>query len=215
MKAALFGKQDQFTGKVRLLRGTSSLNATLEAGDKPFLITVDLKINEPQNFDSQREHIREQSGQGIPVPFQLQADFKFGMRSLLVANLRTAYLAAFCRLGYRWASHPNLDVVRKQLQFPKQQFIPRAAIAVPRPEDAPDGITMLYARAPIQAIAAYFGTGIVFLPDDGPSDPDFYVRLSEAYKEVAPAEGRGARSLRCEFVRSHWPQGMELAGDFE
>lgn len=118
---------------------------------------------------------------------------------VMVAVLKAAFLAAFAKLGYRYALHPALRIVREQIQHPEQQLI---SVFHGRFREGEDVIGMWHVREPIEALFVRIHTDFVLLPALAESD-GFYERLAEHVEEVLESRGWPLR----------WPTCMHMALD--
>lgn len=129
----------------------------------------------------------------------LTSRVRYSRRRAAVSDLRTAYLAAFALLGYRYALHPIFNVVREQIANPDEHNLVNWSVNL-----APE--TPLRRRVheisnPQHCLVVQVDRVGVFLPVPGRSN-DLFDQLA-----TEPCWEMNVRSLG-------WPSTMELREDF-
>jgi hypothetical protein len=108
--------------------------------------------------------------------------------------LKAAYLVMFALLGYRYAFHPRLDVVRRQIQEPEVKHVPMFMTTLTREEAAGDTPFMAFVfsepRLP-ECWSVLFGDKLVFLPMGDPS---------ELYESLAAMKGTGPENTGFQYT---------------
>jgi hypothetical protein len=99
----------------------------------------------------------------------------FSMKQAGVSWLRSAYLAFFATLGYRFVRRPELDVVRDKIKNPEQDE--PSTFRVIRPESAEPTLAHIDTPESFRSYLMLYGRNAVFLPREG--DRDLYRRLAE------------------------------------
>jgi hypothetical protein len=89
--------------------------------------------------------------------------------------LRSAYLAFFAALGYRFVFRPELDIVRARIKNPESAE-PRT-FRVIRAESAEPTLIRIDGPSEFRSYAMFYGRNVVFLPRYG--DRELYARLVE------------------------------------
>ena len=205
--ATAYNGKGESTEMVGLTAGGIRLNVFVDVRDGQMHFRGDNRINAPTKRDAQREHFRRQREAGKRLEFKLDLPFLPEGRALFLAQLRTAYLAAFCTIGYRYAMDDNLSVVRHQLLNPDESLVPDDALFIPKPGAAPAEAMVTHAKQPVRCVGVYFGHSIVILPDVNERNPDFYSKLAE----LDDSDG----AIPMVFNSMGWPSGMDLKYDFD
>jgi hypothetical protein len=119
-------QKGDYEGLLKLRMGGQVLNVeTSIEGD-----TVELKIvpelNAPDAGRRLREALDKQVREGTwdGSTFKLSMIHGFHSRLSRLSDLRAAYLAAFAKLGYRYAFSRQLSPVREQLMKPNDEVLP-------------------------------------------------------------------------------------------
>jgi hypothetical protein len=120
----------------------------------------------------------------------------------LIGDLKSAYLATFAKLGYRWALQPTLDAVRQQLKEPGTDFLPQwwiGALLFDRTENR-----VGLAWRPIACVHVQLKRTTVLLP--------LWQEATSFYQHVHANADRWA-SAPFPGRRLRWPRGMEMLWD--
>jgi len=190
--------------RVKLSYDKFAINADIGRTKKGIEITCVPGRNDPSVLSKVHNRLKETRGK----PFELGVSLGGGytQRSADVGYLRTAFLAAFARLGYRWSITPDKDSIRKQIRSPGDVILEnfrthlRGSAA-----DIPKGLYIL--REPIHAMLVKIDTTGVFLPWLSGHTP-------EEISEWIVGEKQRKKSAKYTFVESwSWPRGMELYFD--
>jgi hypothetical protein len=135
------------------------------------------------------------------TPSDIHIDFHGDRHSATNARtswLRTAYLAAFSCMGYRYVFSPALERVRQQIREPEAEHIRVFMITTPGEHNWAER-TLLTVREPEafrNCVCARVGRHIVFLP--APWDMEFYDRLAESHD-------RGENGIQLKGQSYEWP----------
>lgn len=161
--SALAGKAT-FRGRVRLTMGRVTTNIDAEIADKKVNMVVPRKINNPKKRRDLFCHMDYvyKNDKWDGEKFQIQPLVFVNFRKALVGDLKTAYLAAFASLGYRYIWHNSLNPVREQLANPERQVIGIFSCRVP--SGLGSGLRMRSIEKPFSAIAVQLERSIIFLP---------------------------------------------------
>jgi hypothetical protein len=100
--------------------------------------------------------------------------------------LRTAYLAFFSALGYRFICRRELDVVRERIKNPEQQN--PATFRIIRPEQSEPLLIRIEAPEVFKSYVLFHGHNVVFLPRY--NDDTLYQRLAEHPETKVNFEGK-------------------------
>jgi hypothetical protein len=129
--------------------------------------------------------------------FSFQIRFRpYNPRRAATAWLRTAYLAAFAKLGYRYVLRPELDGVRRKLLNPDVKE--PSAFLVRWPDDIGPDLVLIDEPAEFRSLAMVYRPWMVLLPRIG--DMALYDRLASLPRGPIAFSGS----------RLGWPSGPEF-----
>jgi hypothetical protein len=107
--------------------------------------------------------------------YELHIEFEpFSIPKAATSWLRSAYLAFFTLLGYRFILRPEMQVVRNRITHPESELPSRFRIICPQPVREAQ-LVQIDAPAELRSFAMFYDRNIVLLPQYG--DPDLYDRL--------------------------------------
>ena len=202
LNEALRGRDGEYTGKATLHFDELNVRADVEIRKGSAKFVPWTKSNNPATFDAAMEYYSAQSKAGN-LKFKVTPRIRLDVRLSKVGDLKTAYLAAFAKFGYRYAADLRLAAVRQQIRQPKAQILPPWWI---RPNTDGEGFpTLVVLDSPTTALAVHLRTGIVVLPWLG-TVPDPYPQLHAA----TDADG----NVQMSGTIVPWPSGMEMLLDF-
>lgn len=116
------------------------------------------------------------TGDGKSEGFSFKVEFPaFSAARARASWLRSAYLAFFAALGYRFILRPELDVVRARIKDPERDE-PRT-FRVIRPESSAPMLIRVDEPEVFRSYAMFYGRNMVFLPRY--NDPGLYGRLDK------------------------------------
>jgi hypothetical protein len=127
--------------------------------------------------------------------FTLKVHFApYSHRRAAVSWLRTAYLALFAALGYRFIFRPELDVVRAKIKDPAREE-PRTFRIIRREQEAEP--TLFHIREPevFSSFAMFHGPNVVLLPRY--NDRVFFERIAQHPDTAVELSG----------IQYPWPSG--------
>jgi hypothetical protein len=119
-----------------------------------------------------------------------------------IGDLRTAYLAAFCLLGYRYALQPALNRIREQIANPDTRIL--APWSNTANSEIPPQRIIFEVKEP-HCLLAQIDRTLVLLPIPG--------RTDNLYDEIASRRERGENQRFTGDYRLGWPARMELRED--
>ena len=124
----------------------------------------------------------------------------FSTKRAAASWLRSAYLAFFAALGYRFILRPELDDVRAKIKDPECEH-PRTFRIIRREPSEP---MLIRIDGPTEfcSYAMLYGRNMVFLPRDG--DGEFYIRLTKHPDTEATLSG---------ILQFPWPRRATFALD--
>lgn len=201
-KAMLEGGTYEGLAQIRV--GESVTNANLTARDRFVEITPGKEINNPIEHVKLQEALAglKENGawEGQKIDFKLVGD-AFNQHKAMVADLKTAYLACFAKLGYQYILRPQLDVVRIQILQPELKLIDGFAYRI-RPGLLPIGRIIIFVETPFHAAAVQIDDRFIFLPPIDHSE-NFYGNLPQ---HLSP-------DLKLNGVETDFPTTMEMELD--
>lgn len=174
----------------------------VSAGGGGVLIEGIPELNPPGTAEQLRnlmDHLAK-SGEWERQKIRLTSRERYHPWAVQVALLKAGFLAAFAKLGYRFALHPALEVVREQIQHPDDQLLSPFGGWF---EDGFDGWEMWHFQEPARAIFVQIDRDFVFLPD--PSAPESSYERALGMREEMMEGGKGRRL--------DWPTTMHMALD--
>jgi hypothetical protein len=96
--------------------------------------------------------------------FKFNVDFAgFNQSRAATSWLRSAYLAWFAALGYRFSFRPELDIVRDRIKNPESKEPATFPIIQPKPVTQPT-LLCLDEPEPFRSYAMLYGRNVIFLP---------------------------------------------------
>ena len=144
---------------------------------------------------------RARHGTGDSEEFTITVSRKDFHRLAKISDLKAGFLAAFAFFGYRFALHPNLEPVRRQILEPNLNIIDTcfhgsftSASAMP--------FTLVAVTEPVSCIAAILGNRGVLMPEPHGSG-DLYDMLA----------GWDKRDFSFRGMTLGWPNTLELRWD--
>ena len=181
-------------------------SATIDEGGVKFRVIEE--NNSPADLAAQHRHMQKLVEEGSTgIEYKLSTTFKATPRQVFLSNLRAAFLSAFAILGYRYALHPSLEIVRRQILEPEKEIIPQVASGkFEGGEDAPVPM-VYYMDKPVEGIVVRLPSTMVVLPFPNLPVDDFYSTLT------ALCGPDGKLAMHLESIG--WPVGPELRLDFE
>ena len=187
--------------RVQISTDGGTLAAQALHDSRGFLVTGVKRATSPQDFSGMMQYLESREGTD-------QWNFELQMRAgnprlAALADLRSAYLVAFAALGYRYALHKRLAVVRQQLITPEKTLIANFALTIPA---APDSVRCLaVARRPFRFVCVQMGMAAVVLP--------WMTGRTQVYERFAGLARSGERtSFR--GVEVPWPREPQMLLDF-
>ena len=152
--------------RARLKTGSGQVNVEVQAVGKEFKVDVPDQINDPiaiaQFKSSLGQPVKGQQTEGVEITLSGKKGFQ--NRESLVGWLRSAYLVAFAVLGYKYAFHPALEAVRKQIAAPGDPVLRIFSVTVS--DSTLEHRRTFFVEAPsdLRALAVLMDRHLVFLP---------------------------------------------------
>jgi 5-methylcytosine-specific restriction endonuclease McrA len=199
---ALSGRRGNFKGIAKLVFGGHAVTAYVDTSTAPITLIPRAHLSAPASYEAAMSYLKGHSRKG-DLKFDLKPRIRLHPGRTKVADLRTAFLAAFARYGYTYALHPHLLNVRRQILEPESRILPEWWMR-PREEHS-EWPLIVELEQPVQGLAFYLRTGLVVLPWIG--------EISNPWVTLAEARGPGTQ-LQLSGSPRPWPRGMEMALDF-
>ena len=201
LQRAIAGRGGSFEDIVRIEAGGVSTNALLNLADGKATIEVRERINHPDHFRGQYQHLERDVPLQGSTEIRLTAGVNFKWRHARVGDLKSAFLGAVALFGYRYAFHPRLEQVRAQIQDPDAVLIEGAWYTVPPAfEDDPMLAVM---EEPFPGVLVRLRTCLIALPWTLGPDP--------FYPAVRDSMLAGDRDAKLTFYE--WPTTMIMLLD--
>jgi hypothetical protein len=136
--------------------------------------------------------------------FQLADSISYHRILSDVGYLKSAYLAAFAKFGYRYILQPSLNTVREQIIRPQASVL--ANFRVYLHAHAPEQPQLLVVHDPVACLVVQMGDTAILLPWLSHDTTALYSVFGEAKRQAS------SMSLMC-YGPIAWPRGMELSLD--
>lgn len=150
---------DGISRRIHLTVGGQRINAHLKSSGKKISIDMLPNRNNPINHKKAVDFLYEKAGTEIEV--DVADSIKYNRIFADSAHLKTAYLAAFSTLGYRYIFQESLNSIRKQIAEPNSQSVEDYRVYL-------DGANLsqgLYRVVkPLEAILVHWEVASVVLP---------------------------------------------------
>lgn len=174
--------------------GGVEVNAiTNEDKDGTINIRIERKRNSPIVFDTFSESVNSSAGDLRIDGHLILGDHKRNANKAAIAMLKSAYLYAFYKLGYKYIINARLDTIRKQIQNPNEDILSPYYILFNEshiPNNIPDDIyifTLDGERVLVVILTLklsnsnYLHRFATVLPMPGQEDLDLYNRLKNTH----------------------------------
>ncbi|MGV3518539.1 hypothetical protein [Luteitalea sp.] len=182
---------------VRLTTASGRVNAKLHAAGNGYVINLSGKGFSDTDRTGVRADLDAATVGDAWKQFGFNIRFRpYNTRRAATAWLRTAYLAAFAKLGYRYVLRPELDAVRRKLLNP--DIKEPSAFRVRWTEGTEPDLVLIDEPTEVRSLAMVYPPWMVLLPRIG--DTTVYERLANLPK--GPIAFRGSRL--------GWPSGPEF-----
>ncbi|HEY0024433.1 MAG TPA: HNH endonuclease [Longimicrobium sp.] len=187
-------------GRLRIGGEVANVQVTREQSGQA-VIELRPGNNNPEVLKRIGRHMKDVGGLGGEL--KVTARQRYHLRHAQVGELRSAFLAVFAMLGYRFAFHPHLERVRQQIMRPDEKIIANWTMAVTK--SPPRQLIALMPEP--EAFFVQIGTRAVLLPAPPHGPADLYEQLVAIYKQDELVNFTGARV--------GWPTHLEMRLDLE
>lgn len=198
------------TGAVdRQMRGQLTIddldvNVNVVADDGTVSFVVLPRHNHPERGGQLQAKFEAMSEQGTwdGQELSVTSSTRYHQHAAKVADLRAAYLAAFALLGYRYAFHPQLAIVREQIASPKDKIIDEFWSGWQADSRYP---ALMLTETPTHCLVTLFERSLVFLPWPFGHGPDnLYQWIAENLQQGQPIKMKNP---------AYWPEQMTMGLD--
>jgi HNH endonuclease len=198
---ALRGQSD-FDGLLALKVGDVQTRGFVRRQDDRIVVSIAARHSAPMAVEAQAAHLRALVGTSGPDrDLQIGSVERFHPWRAQVGDLKSAFIIAFAALGYSYAFHERLRVVRDQIQQPDRRLLEGAALLNGRGQSQERSIMILH--RPTVAVLVRLGMTSAILP--WIEEYETYPELTRHFKGDVPIT---AKPLP-------WPTGLALALDFK
>jgi hypothetical protein len=188
----VLGRETTYRGPAKWESGGVTLNVEVYRQGKYLTVAGDPARNNPA--------VVEQMMKGDFLNGRITSDVRYHRRNASIGDLRTAYLAAFALLGYRYVFHSVFDQIRKQIANPDSIILNSFFVSLD--PETPVRRQIFEAPTP-HCVVVQFDRIAVLFPIPGRSD--------DLYQYLSNRQGRMELNLSSALG---WPRGMELREDF-
>ncbi|MGZ5118889.1 MAG: HNH endonuclease [Burkholderiales bacterium] len=151
--------------RVKVDLGGRILNAEMSQDPDAINIQILANQNNPVVEEEFKDNMTD-GGEGRTINVTIWGGYR--QREADVGYLKTAYLAAFSKFGYRWILTAEMEPIRQQVRSPREVIINNFRIGIKDvASDIFDGLYLM--RTPVVALLVRVGTYGVFLPWPGNS----------------------------------------------
>lgn len=164
------------------------------------------EANNPEAIRRSREYLEDlvRSGAWDGHEFKVTPRIRWHPRRASLSDLRAAFLLGFALFGYRYAFHPNLAPVRRQIREPEEEII---APFVIRPNDfvlTPE-LVLVAAESPFEALLVLLEREVIILPG-----------IDREYDFYGVLKARSAEDPLASFTGTEYaaPKALIMALDF-
>jgi hypothetical protein len=191
-----FMAKDGKTRRATLIKDGQSLNVEVRNDAHGPTIQI-LRQNEPQLIDKLQLKVLL-SGSDLT----LRDRISYSRSKANVGYLKSAYLAAFAKLGYTYILRPELDRVRQQIRSPHVQLLKLFRLEASGADDVEKALLLF--QNPVRCVGVKIGKTIVCLPVDG----------IDLYEKLQQMRSAGWEDTWQVSEKSEWPERFELMLDF-
>lgn len=159
------------------------------------------KANSPSIIDRYKKHLMNHSND---LQFKVSISHKYDSRLFKLSHLKSAFLIVFSWLGYRYAFDSRLDVVRQQIQEPKNDIL-GTRFWIEGNEGIPSN-KIMFLNSPLPIFLVSFNGFCIVLPSLE-STGDIYSFLSSYWE-------KGQRITLQAKILDSWPDKLQMKLDY-
>jgi len=194
-----FMEKNGQTRKAILIKDGNQLNVEVRNDEQGINIKILGECNDPQVVNKLQLNVIL-TGTDI----QLRDRVSFNKMNADIGYLKSAYLAAFAKLGYVYILRGELDRVRQQIRAPQTKLLELFRLEALSGDNAQKALFLF--QSPIRCLGVRIGNVIVCLPH--PFDRD------EFYEKIPDLRTAGGEATWHSNDNCDWPEKFELALDF-
>jgi len=187
------------TRKATLIKDGNELNVEVWNNEQG----INVKILDGQNDPRVVEKLQPEDILA-GTDLQLRDRVSFSKMKADVGYLKTAYLAAFAKLGYVYILRGELDRVRQQIRSPQTRLLDSFRLSAQSGDKNQKALFLF--QSPIRCLGVIMGNEVVCLPQPFGGD-GFYEKLHE----IRSIGGKGTWRTNGNYG---WPKSFELVLDF-
>jgi len=163
----------EYTGRARLKLGDAEVTVDVETGPNGVRLNVVRGRTGPTDLEALRAAFDAavEAGTSDGLAFTLTPRRRVHTRQASIGDLKSAYLLAFTKFGYKYGTSAALSVVREQIDSPESKVVDH--FFFPMPDHDREGM-ILVTSEPCVALLVMLPDRAVLLPfpfDGGPEDP--------------------------------------------
>lgn len=178
------------------------LNVVVRRDSKGVHITIPDGINPPEAVAASKPAFDKAIRNGLK--FTLSKSVRVRKHDVDVGYLKSAYLAAFAKLGYRWILASRLDRIRKQIVEPSAKHLRNFRLYLKHEMPFVHGIYLI--NEPITCLLVTEKKSVIVLPWIDAPMQDIYDSLKAERPNAPSVAFSGTRGCP-------WPTGLELRLD--
>lgn len=196
----VFGQEKGIISFVTLSLGELHVATSIHK-ENSFDIRPIEKANSPSIIDRYKKHLMNHSND---LQFKVSISHKYDSRLFKLSHLKSAFLIVFSWLGYRYAFDSRLDVVRQQIQEPKNDIL-GTRFWIEGNEGIPSN-KIMFLNSPLPIFLVSFNGFCIVLPSLE-STGDIYSFLSSYWE-------KGQRITLQAKILDSWPDKLQMKLDY-
>lgn len=196
----VFGQEKGIIPFVTLSLGELNVATSIHKEDS-FDIRPIEKANSPSIIDRYKKHLMNHSND---LQFKVSISHKYDSRLFKLSHLKSAFLIVFSWLGYRYAFDSRLDVVRQQIQEPKNDIL-GTRFWIEGNWGIPSN-KIMFLNSPLPIFLVSFNGFCIVLPSLE-STGDIYSFLSSYWE-------KGQRITLQAKILDSWPDKLQMKLDY-
>ncbi|MER6335472.1 HNH endonuclease [Streptomyces tendae] len=197
----LLGKETNRPVRAVFLADGISVRGEVQSSGTGWLMQGVPKRNDPAMLDAHEKALREASERGEAPQFNFILTERFSPQHADVSWIRSAYLAAFAALGWRYILRPALDPIRAQLKSDSLTELPLTIGFNPKADSNTRSIMIVREPENLSGVHVVIGHYTVILPD--PWGTLSLQELAKSISELRDETGGVTATLSGQIV--DWP----------
>lgn len=192
--------------RVRLKMGGQVINVDVKCSSNGIQIVGLPNNNRPNSFGNWQQHlddtVTQQTWDG--QNFRIAPVVTYNRWYAEVGDLKSAYLVAFAKFGYKYALHPRLEIIRFQIMNYQSRILKNFVLSDSATDHSCRRLVLLH--QPAVCLLVQFGERVVFLP---------WLSGEDNLCEVMEKSVLDDRRIHCEGKQFSWPSQPEMILDFK